>query len=287
MKIAISGSTGFIGSRLCSEFKKKEWEVVELTRSDFAKDDIAFSKKISGCDVIINLAGAPIMKRWTERYKKTILLSRIAATAKIVNSICNNIKKPKLFISASATGIYGSEGIWDEENYSYSGDFLGEVCQAWEKEALKASGECRTVIVRFGVVLDKKQGALAKMLPLFRFGIGGRIGSGKQGFSWIHINDLIASIIFIINNNDINGSVNIVAPEITDNRSFTKALAKSLKRPAFFVVPEFTLKVLYGKGAEVLTKGQKVIPKKLTASGYNYLFPTLSSALDAILKKSI
>lgn len=284
MKVAISGSTGFIGSRLSNELANQGWEIVPLTRCDFARDDANFAKKISGCNVIINLAGAPIMKRWTESYKKTILLSRIAPTLKITNAIHSLSEKPELFISASATGIYDSNGIWDEMNFSFSNDFLAEVCQAWETDAMLISGECRTVIVRFGIVLDKKEGALAKMLPIFRMGFGGPMGSGKQGFSWIHIKDLIGALLFLIKTKEISGPVNLVAPEFSDNKTYSKILAKTLHRPSLFKVPEFALKLFFGNGAEVLTTGQKVLPKKLIDSGYRFKFPDLAGALKAILK---
>lgn len=279
MKVAISGSTGFVGTLLCSEFEQRGWEVVSLLRSDFARDDAGFEEKISGCDVIINLAGAPINKRWTKEYKRIIKISRIAPTVKIVNAIHSLTQKPKLFISVSAVGIYNDNGVWTEEKYSYANDFLAEVCKAWESKALKAEECCRTVVLRFGVVLHKEGGALKKLMLPFRLGLGGRIGKGTQGFSWIHSEDLIRAILFVIETPEIKNSCNAVAPGYTDNAGFTKTLAAVLKRPAFIPVPVFLLRAAYGEGASILTSGQKVFPEKLINHGFVFKYPELREAL--------
>ena len=284
MKIAISGSTGFVGSLLCSEFTQRGWTIIPILRSDFARDEESFAEKISGCEIIINLAGASINKRWTKDYKKIIQISRVATTSKIVNAISSLEQKPKLFISVSAVGIYDDNGIWTETKYSYNSDFLAEVCKAWESKALKAERYCRTAVLRFGVVLHRNEGALKKLLLPFRLGLGGRIGKGIQGFSWIHSEDLVRAILFVINNVEIKNICNVVAPRYTDNSGFTKTLSAVLKRPAFMSVPAFLLRMLYGERASVMISGQKVRPEKLIRNGFVFKFPELKDALKNIFK---
>ena len=286
MIIAISGAGGLIGKKLTAYFESKGHEVRRIPRIVTGTEPTKVAVSVAGAHVIINLAGAPIIGRWTVSYKKELLESRVVTTRKIVEAIGLNSEKPGLLISASAIGIYAPEKEQTEDNFSISDDYLGEICQAWENEARKAIPLTRVVIARFGVVLDSNGGALAKMLPVFRFGLGGKIASGRQGFSWIHISDLAEAMNFLIENKNLSGDFSFTAPGVTNNKGFTKTLAKVLKRPAFFTVPAFILKIVFGEGAIALTGGQFAPPKHLLDAGYRFSFPDLESALkDLIYRK--
>ncbi|MFZ4707951.1 MAG: NAD-dependent epimerase/dehydratase family protein, partial [Bacteroidales bacterium] len=198
MRVVVSGVSGFIGSRLLIAMQEKGWEVIPLERKDFALDAHLLGIKLSGADVIIHLAGAPIVHRWNEAYKKELHDSRINTTRKLVEALSLVREKPNLFISTSAIGIYSATGRHSEVSSLTADDFIGKLCLDWEKEANHAASITRTVIFRLGIVLAKNGGAFPKMLLPFKFGLGGKIGSGKQGFSWIHIDDLIAAYLFVI-----------------------------------------------------------------------------------------
>jgi len=192
--------------------------------------------------------------------------------------------KPALLISASAVGIYPEGGPFTESQTLPDEGFLGALCKKWEQEAGNVDESTRLVIFRIGIVLDTKGGALPKMLPAFKLGVGGKIASGKQGFSWIHIADLVKAFDFVINNNNANGVVNLTAPEPLSNAEFTKILARVMKRPALFPVPAFILKLLYGEAAITLTTGQLVLPEKLISMGFSFRFPSLEPALNDLLR---
>lgn len=282
MNIAISGAGGFIGKQLTFYFQSKGHEVRSISRfnTDTAAGEIV--KELSGVDVIINLAGAPIIGRWTRRYKKALLGSRVNTTRKIVEAISLMDIKPQLLISASAVGIYSQEGEQTESMFKLSDDYLGKICQAWEMEAKKAAPFTRVVITRLGIVLGKEGGMLRRLLPLFRLGLGGKIASGKQGFSWIHVYDVIQAFDFIIENPNVSGIFNFTAPNVVDNKRFTKLLARILGKSAVFHVPSFALRLLYGKGASAILGGQFALPKHLIDSGFQFCYPDLKSALEDI-----
>ncbi len=282
MVIAISGAGGFIGKQLSVFFQSVGNQVVSIPRLPAAIPVAEVAALLSGADVIINLAGAPIVSRWTNAYKKMLYDSRIITTRKIVEAMGLTEKKPVLLISASAIGIYSSQGLQSEKDFKPATDFLGEICSDWELEAKKAEPFTRVAVIRFGIVLGKDGGALTRMLPLFRLGLGGRIASGRQGFSWIHIHDLIQAIQFIIENDKLSGEFNFTAPEVVDNKTFTKVLAGVLKRPAFFVVPSPALKLVFGEGAIAVTGGQFAPPVHLLEEGFIFRFPDLQSALREI-----
>jgi hypothetical protein len=283
MIIAISGAGGFIGKQLGKYFQSKGNEVKSIPRAniDTQAEDIA--NLLQGVDVVINLAGAPIVARWTKAYKKILMDSRIITTSKIVEAIGLLDKKPELLISASAVGIYSQEVEQTESNYSKADDYLGEICSAWEAEARKAIPLTRLAIARFGIVLGKDGGALVRMLPLFSLGLGGKIASGKQGFSWIHIYDVCQAVDFIIQNKKLSGEFSFTAPEVVDNKQFTKILAKALRKPALFTVPAIALKLVFGEGAIAVTGGQFAPPKHLLNEGFQYKFPELDKALEEII----
>jgi uncharacterized protein len=280
MKIAISGASGFVGSALRAKFAAHE--IISIGVKDFSKNAAEFAALIDGCNVIINLAGAPIIARWSDEYKKILHSSRINTTAKIVTAISDMQNKPKLLISTSAVGIYTNKMTNSEDDNEIADDFLGKLCQEWEAEALKAQVDgVRVVIFRFGIVLGKDGGALSKMLTPFKLGLGGIIGSGKQAFSWIHIDDLVRAYEFAIDNDTLSKAYNLTAPEPTTNEGLTKALASALHRPAFLPVPEFALKLLYSDGAKVLTDGQTAVPKRLLESGFKFSFSNIEHAIKA------
>ncbi len=284
MNIAISGASGFIASHLIPFLKKKGYGIVPLFREDFEKEGV-LSQKLKNCNGIINLAGEPIVKRWSEKYKKRLYQSRVDLTKQIANTLKKEKIKPKFFISASAVGIYKDEKICDETCRFFREDFLGTLCKEWEKAAFELRDYTRTVVFRIGVVIGKNGGIIKKVSLPFKLGLGGRLGSGKQGFSWIHIEDLCWAILFAIENETIDGVLNAVSPNPVDNLEFTKTLAKVLKRPAIFPVPSIALKLMFGEGATVLLEGQKVVPKKLSNAGFTFNYPELSSALKQVFSK--
>ncbi|MEI8047307.1 MAG: TIGR01777 family oxidoreductase [Bacteroidota bacterium] len=283
MIIAISGAGGFIGKQLSKYFQSKGNEVKSIPRVNIDTQAADIAKLLQGVDVVINLAGAPIVARWTKAYKKTLFDSRIITTSKIVEAIGLLDKKPELLISASAVGIYSQEREQTEGNYKKADDYLGEICSAWETEARKAIPFTRLAIARFGIVLGKDGGALERMLPLFRLGLGGKIASGKQGFSWIHIYDVFQAVEFIIQNKKLSGEFSFTAPEVVDNKQFTNILAKILRKPALFTVPAFALKLVFGEGAIAVTGGQFAPPKHLINEGFRFSFPELNKALKEII----
>lgn len=286
MKIAISGSTGFIGSNLSAFLADKGIEVCGLKRSHFLPEQREeLIKILGGCQVVINLAGTSINCRWTKRSMKDIYDSRIFTTRDLVSAINTLEKKPSLLISTSAVGIYTGQEVQDESSGKYSDSYLAKVCKDWEMEAGKVSSEVRLVIARFGVVLSSNGGAFPLMALPFRFFIGGRIGSGKQGFSWIHLQDLLEAFWITINNAMASGIIHFTSPQLSDNRLFTDTLARVLHRPALFSIPTFVFKLLYRAGHIVVTTGQKVYPHRLLEMGFTFRHPDLESALKEITSK--
>lgn len=281
MKIAISGASGFIGKRLSKKFYELGFIVVSLRRSDFEKDIDLLMHKLSDTDIVINLAGANIAKRWTKAYKQVIYESRIQSTQMLVNAINKMEVKPKLLLSASAIGIYDALNQHDENSTKFADNFLSVICRDWEKEAFKAV--IPTVILRFSVVLDRNEGAFPKMFLPFKFGLGGKIGSGKQWFSWIYIDDLVNAVIHIIKNDSRSIIYNIVSPESITNIGFTEILSKKIRKPALFSFPSFVFKILYGEGAVIMLEGQNVVPKKLLDEGFMFEYRKFDKVLDNLI----
>ena len=228
MKIAVNGASGFIGGELCRFFRAQGHEVVAIPRAVYADKD-TLKNLAGGCDAVINLAGASIAARWSEDYKKRLRASRIETTRTLVCAI-NELENPPFFISASAVGIYENGLSHDESSVKFDRGFLGELAREWESEAAKA--RTQTAIFRLGVVLDRG-GALAKMLPAFRLGLGGKLGSGEQAFCWIHIADLLEAFKFTLQNRQ-SGVFNLVSPTPSTNGEFTQILGEVLGRPTFF-----------------------------------------------------
>lgn len=281
MKIMISGSNGLIGGNLKNVLTQQGHNIIGLSR-DFSKP-IDFTD----VDVVIHLAGENIaQKRWSEDQKNKIKNSRLIGTKQLSDQLAASEHKPSLFISSSATGYYGDRKDEDLDENSYPGTgFLPEVCVEWENSTKSAEDAgIRTVHIRTGIVLSKEGGALKKMLPPFLFGAGGILGNGKQFMSWISIKDEINAILFIINNQTLNGPVNLTAPNPVNNCEFTKVLGKVIKRPTVAPLPGFIARIMFGEMADaILLTGNKVYPKKLIDAGFAFEHSTLDKALKSIL----
>ncbi len=293
MHILITGGTGFVGSSLTNFLLGKGYRITILTHKKNITiggvkaisniNEIKSNEKIDG---IINLAGAAISKNWSDNYKQELITSRVNTTKEVILLIKRLEKKPDILISGSAIGYYGSQddNIIDEKSQSHN-EFTSQLCHKWESEALKAEDiGVRVCITRLGVVLGPNGGALKQMLPTFKMGIGGQIGSGKQYFSWVHIDDVILAFSFLIENKKQSGIYNLTAPNPITNAHFTKALGKQLKRPTIFSVPSFVIKILFGEmGETLLLKGQRVLPKQLQQAGFIFKYPKIYEALENII----
>lgn len=272
MDIAVTGSTGFIGSYLISHLDK----VIPIYRTDFEKGIIYH--KIQQADVVINLAGAPILKRWSNKYKKELEKSRIETTRQVVNAVNN--AKTKHLISASAIGIYPENKACSEDCSESADDFLANLVKKWEREAQKCRKD--VTILRLGVVLGKEGGALKKMLTAFRLGLGGPVKDGSMIMSWIALSDVARIIEFIIQKKE-TGIFNVTSPNPVTNKDFSKILGQVLNRPAFLPVPEFILKVLYGEAVSVLVSSREVYPARLLKADFIFEYPEIHQALKAML----
>lgn len=281
-KIAITGSSGFVGQKLTSMFQSLEYEVIGIKRSELSNEE-RLTSIVDNCELVINLAGANIINRWSESYKKLLYSSRIDTTKVLVNAMKNVQNKPKVFISTSAVGIYKNDKEYDESTTNLNDDFLGNLCKDWESEALKVKElGIRTAIFRFGIVMGDG-GALAKMLTPFKLGVGGTIGDGSQAFSFIHIDDLLKAYKFVLDNDSLDGVFNLTAPKTTTNYGLTKALGKSLNRPTILPIPQFILNIILSEGAKVLTDGQSVIPKHLIDSGFIFKYQNIEDTIDSLV----
>lgn len=298
MRFFIIGGTGFIGKQLIGFLIDQGDEVVALVR-DRTKLDMSspslemiqatpmqpgeWQKEIAGCDTVINLTGHPIITRWSQRNKDRILSTRLQSTANVVQALQNC--SPKTFICANAIGYYGdrADELLDETSAKGKG-FPSDVAFRWQEAAAAASpyGH-RVVMARISIVLGRNGGALARMLPAFRLGLGGRIGTGAQWFSWIHQLDLLRALRFISDKKEITGSVNLCSPQPVTNAEFTGQLSAVLRRPAFCTVPGFVLKILFGQAAELLLGGQRCVPKALQQHGFEFRFEDIDAALRDVL----
>ncbi len=284
--IIISGATGFIGSHLSQHLKTKGFNVVPISRKEFKMQPKAFLDFLSGADAVINLAGAPIVKRWTKKYKNELIASRLFTTRKLAQSIALMPDKPAIFISVSAVGIYDDKGIKKENDNITAEHFLSRLCVDWEHEALAAAAHTKVAICRMGLVLGHNGGLVKKLMPVFKKGLGGPIGSGKQVLSWIHIEDVVQAFVHVLENK-LDGVINFTAPYPVSNKEFTKAFARVLKKPAFFMVPSFLLRMVFGEAAFVLTHGQNVYPQRLIESAYEFQFAHIDNALSEAAKQEM
>jgi uncharacterized protein (TIGR01777 family) len=298
MKVLITGGSGFVGIHLSNYFIEKGDRVVatgtsaghplagkdhfEYISADTTKEG-AWQSRVNKVDAIINLAGRNIFKYWTASYKKQIYESRIMTTRRLVEALDDS---PVVFFNTSAIGYYGNRG--DEplkEDASAGDDFLAKVCVDWENEAMRASKKgARIVIMRFGVILGKNGGALSKMIPAYRFFMGGAMASGEQWFPWLHIEDLVAAIRFIYENNSMEGPFNFCSPQAVRNKEFARTLGHVLKRPSFMKAPSFAIKLFMGEMGGALMSSQKGVPDRLEKYGFQFQYPDLEKALSGIIR---
>jgi uncharacterized protein len=287
MKVVIGGANGLIGSALAAALRARGDQVVALVRKPRGVGEVKWDGHsvppgaLDGADAAVNLSGANIgARRWSEAYKKEILDSRVAPTRAFVEGMRGTGARPRVFVNASAVGVYG--GRRDEEVTEETGpgdDFLASVCAATEAEARRAEDlGVRTVLLRTGVVLAREGGALKQMLPPFKAFVGGPIGSGAQWFPWIHLADEVGLILWAMEG-AVRGPLNAVAPEPVRMKEFAQALGRALHRPALLSVPPLVLRLGLGEMAEVLLQGQRAVPRKALDSGYRFRFPELSAAL--------
>jgi uncharacterized protein len=283
MKIAVSGSNGYIAQNLIPELEAANHVVTRIQRLELG-DVGQLTKTLLGSDVVISLAGAPIFQRWTTKNKNEIVRSRIDSTQNIVHAI-NRLpieNRPDLFISASAIGIYSPSKVHTEESTSFSNDFVAEVVKSWENASDDLNPDIRKVIFRIGLVLGKDAKTIQSLVPIIKLGLGGKIGSGKQPFPFIHISDAIRALIWSIENKNARGTYNLGAPENIDNRAFTKTLAESLNRPAIFTVPKFILKIALGEASTLILQSPQVYPERLINEGFKFSFPDIHSTIEEI-----
>jgi uncharacterized protein (TIGR01777 family) len=292
-KFLITGATGFIGSKLCQELLLDGHQIVALTRQ---KNKISTHKNLKyinnlenenfNYDIVVNLAGAPISQYWTQKNQQKIRESRLDITQKIVEKIMNSQNPPKLFISGSAIGFYGtSNSIIFSENSQPTNQnlFSQKLCKDWENIALKAQNKTRVVLLRTSVVVGEGGGIIKKLTLPFKFGFGGNIGDGSQIMSWIHLDDVIGILNLIMNNISVVGAINLASPSPCTNREFSQILAKKFARPCFFHMPKFMVKILFGKmGDELLLSSQKIAPHKAIENDYDFKFVEIAKAIESI-----
>jgi uncharacterized protein len=300
MKILITGATGLIGRSVCRSLINEGHQLVVLSMRPPAAIDlagvIAFQWEpeagpppagaLEGVEAVIHLAGEPVAAaRWTEEQKRRIRDSRKKGSRNLVAGMRATPRPPKVLVSASAVGFYGDRGdeVLDESSDPGSG-FLSEVCLDWEAEAAGARElGARVALVRTGVALSPSGGALEKMLTPFKLGLGGRLGDGRQWFPWIHVEDIAGIFLHALKSPAVDGPINGVAPGVVTNEDFTRALAATLRRPAFFPVPQFALRALMGEMAEIITASQRVVPRVALDTGYRFKYPDLRPALESLL----
>ncbi len=298
MKIFITGGTGLVGSHLIPRLLQENHTVTVLSRN-IEKAQAILGNNLEFCDslerltsldeydAVINLAGEPIAgKRWTELQKQRLCQSRWQITKKLTQLIKAGENPPQIFISGSAIGYYGNkEDIIITEDTEPHEEFTNKLCKAWEAFAMEAeSSKTRVCLLRTGIVLSSKGGMLAKILPIFKLGLGGTMGSGKQYISWIHIEDMVGIINFLLTAPQIKGAVNMTSPTPVTNKEFSKTFAKVLKRPCIFNVPSVIISLFMGEASTLLLDGQRAIPKKLELNKYQFRYKDIQSALVNILR---
>lgn len=284
MKIIICGMNGFVGSALERFFVARGDDVWAISvRSNTSPESLV--DKLDGSDVIINLAGANILGRWSDEYKKLLRQSRLETTQKLVEALKRCSLPPHTWLNASAVGVYDSYHQHDEFSRDFGDDFLSELVHDWEHEALKASSDVtRVCLMRFGVVYGRGGGAMEKMLPPFRMGLGGKMGDGFQMISWIHLEDLVRAAAFLIEHEEIEGPINFTAPEPISNLEQTKTMGRILHRPTFFDLPSWVVKLAFGEGSIVMLESKEVYPRVLQDAEFVFNYPTFDSAMEEIVR---
>jgi uncharacterized protein len=293
MKITVTGASGLIGSKLVDRLRARGDGVTTLSRDPSSpgamrwlpEQEPAPKAALDGADAVVHLAGENVAQRWSDGAKRRILSSRELGTRNLVAGFEAADPRPRVLVSSSAVGYYGPHGDEELDERAPAGaDFLAGVCVVWEREALRA-GELglRVVTIRTGVVLDKDGGALAKMLPFFKLGVGGPVAGGDQYMPWIHVDDVVGLYVAALDHEGYSGPVNATAPTPVTNKAFSKALGKALRRPAIAPVPGLAVRILYGEMAEIVTTGQRVLPRRAQEHGYAFAHPDLDEALRAAL----
>lgn len=299
MRVALTGATGLIGSRLVARLRERGDEVTILARSPGrAAEKLGVSatewdamagpapvEALAGRDAVVHLAGEPVAQRWTDQAKRAIRESRVTGTRNLVAGLREARPRPPALVSSSAVGIYGPHG--DEpvdESTPPGGDFLARVCVEWEREAQAATElGLRVALMRTGVVLDRSGGALKTMLPPFRLGVGGPVAGGRHYMPWIHVDDVVGMYLAALSDERWAGPFNLTAPDPVTNREFSRALGRALGRPAIAPVPALALKLLYGEMSEIVVRGQRAVPRRAQELGYGFRHPRLDEALQAAL----
>lgn len=310
-KVVVAGGTGFVGTRLVRALVARGADVTVLTRARSSAghlpagvtarpwapnkliavgdDWLGWQEALEGADLVVNLAGQPVVSRWSAAGKAAILGSRVDATTAIADAVAACTVKPRVVVSASAVGFYGSseEATFDEGASKAKGDFLAEVSERWEAaaEGVKEAG-VRLVKLRFGFVVGVGGGGMSMMLPFFKFGLGGPVGSGRQWMSWVHVDDIVEMIVKAGEDESVEGVYNATAPEPVTMGEFSKALAKALRRPNLLPVPGIALKVLLGDASSVVLQGQRVVPKKWEDEGFKFQYPDIDSCMEAVAKEA-
>jgi uncharacterized protein (TIGR01777 family) len=293
MNVTVTGASGLIGAKLVERLRARGDAVTTLSRRPSSRDAVAWqpedepapTEALAGRDAVVHLAGENVAQRWSEDAKRRIRASRELGTRNLVAGIEAAAPRPRVLVSSSAVGYYGPHGDETLDEDTPAGhDFLAEVCVAWEREADRAADlGVRVVKVRTGVVLDRDGGALAKMLPFFRLGIGGPVAGGDQYMPWIHVDDVVGMYLAALDGEAWEGPVNAAAPAPVTNKAFSRALGRALHRPALAPVPGLAVRTLYGEMAEIVTKGQRVLPRRAEALGFAWAHPDLEEALRSAL----
>jgi uncharacterized protein (TIGR01777 family) len=287
MKIAVTGSTGFVGKHLLAALRQWGARVIPMGRRDLSRSAEELAHKLRGCDAVVNLAGAPISKRWTAAHKQEMVASRLDTTALLVEAMGHLDERPELFISTSAIGAFDSQGEYRESDPPNASDFLGELSKNWESAAREAETlGVRTLIFRFGLVLGADGGMMKQLLLPFRLGLGGPVGDGSQHFSWVHIDDLVNIYLYALEHPEMAGVYHICAPQPVTNLEFTQALGAALHRPTLFPVPPLILRLAFGEGADVMTSGQRVVSERLPETGFQFRYQDIDCAVQDILSQA-
>lgn len=295
MNLLVTGASGLVGRHFCKLARQEGHSIRELShrpRTGAILWDIPNQKldasQIEGSDAVVHLAGESIVGLWTENKRERILNSRVQSTRLLAETLAGLKQKPSVLVSASAIGIYGDSPGEVNETAAAGDTFLAQVCQAWEAATAPArDAGIRVVHPRIGIVLSEEAGALASMLPAFKAGIAGRLGDGKQAMSWIDIDDLARIFLFLIKDTELSGAINMTAPGIVDNRTFTRLLARQLKRPAWLPAPACLLTTVLGDMArELLLNDIRALPDKLTSAGFAFHYPDLQSSLNHLLPRT-
>ncbi|MHC4768423.1 MAG: TIGR01777 family oxidoreductase [Planctomycetota bacterium] len=305
MRVFVTGATGLVGRRLVADRLQRGDHVVTLTRNAARARQVftagvgtvelvegdpsiggAWQENVNGCDAVVHLAGAGVGdRRWSAAYKQVLVDSRVEGTRRVVDAIGAAADRPTVFVCASATGYYGVCDSAVDETAAPGDDFLARLSVKWEDAAQTAARfGARVVHARLGIVLDERGGALARMVPLFRWMVGGPLGSGRQRMPWVHRHDVAGLIDLALRDDRLSGPVNVVAPEAVTGRAFARALGRVLGRPSKFAAPRFALRIAVGELAHYMTMSQHVVPQKARDLGYEFRFPALEPALADLLK---